>query len=159
MSQSKRKPRNVQVVNRCKYLQYQVNKVRSLFHFFDRQIRPDKIADGELSVAFMNNEEIQQLHLKFFNDASTTDVITFEEDLAMDFAGEICVCVDVAQESAIERDLTLTQEISLYLIHGWLHLAGYDDKSEGDRKSMGDAEKRLISAATQANKIPLFTLL
>ena len=156
MSQSKRKPRNVAVINRCKDLQCQVNKVRSLFHFFDRHITPKKIPEGELSVAFIESVEIKRLHAKYFNDPSATDVITFKGDAAMDFAGEICVCVDVAQESASKHDLTLAQEITLYLIHGWLHLAGYDDKSERGCNSMRDAEKKIMSAAKRANKIPPF---
>jgi probable rRNA maturation factor len=158
MSQSKRKPRNVQVINRCKRLECQVSKVRSLFHFLDSDICTDKIPDGELSVAFIENEEIRRLHSDYFNDASITDVITFQGDHAMDFAGEICVCVDVAQETAPEHDLTLAQEITLYLVHGWLHLVGYNDKSESDRSSMRDAEKRIISAAIMAKKIPSFNL-
>ncbi len=158
MSQSKRKPRNVQVINRCNRLECQVSKVRSLFHFLDRDICSEKIPDGELSVAFIESEEIQRLHSAYFNDASITDVITFEGDHSMDFAGEICVCVDVAQESAPDHDLTLAQEITLYLVHGWLHLVGYNDNSEGDRNSMRDAEKRIMSAAITAKKIPSFIL-
>ena len=132
--------------------------MRSLFHFLDRDICSEKIPDGELSVAFIESEEIQRLHSAYFNDASITDVITFEGDHSMDFAGEICVCVDVAQESAPDHDLTLAQEITLYLVHGWLHLVGYNDNSEGDRNSMRDAEKRIMSAAITAKKIPSFIL-
>ena len=158
MSQSKRKQRNVQVINHCKRLECQVSKVCSFFHFLDRDICSEKIPDGELSVAFIESEEIQRLHSTYFNDTSITDVITFEGDHTMDFAGEICICVDVAQESATDHNLTLAEEITLYLVHGWLHLVGYNDKSEEDCRSMRDAEKRIMSAAIGAKTIPSFIL-
>ena len=102
--------------------------------------------------------EIKHLHLKYFNDSNTTDVITFQGDNAMDFAGEICVCIDVAQETAFEHGNLLAEEITLYLIHGWLHLVGYDDKSESDRRSMRNAEKRILSTVIKAKTIPSFIL-
>ena len=154
----KRKLRNVQVINRCKRLKYQISKVCSLFHFLDLNICSDKIPDGELSIAFIESEEIKHLHLKYFNDSNTTDVITFQGDNAMDFAGEICVCIDVAQETAFEHGNLLAEEITLYLIHGRLQLVGYDDKSEGDRRSMRNAEKRILSTVIKAKTIPSFIL-
>ena len=106
MFQSKRKPRNVQVINRCKRLECQVSKVRSLFYFLDRDICSEKIPDGELSVAFIESEEIQRLHSAYFNDTNITDVITFEGDHARYAA---CVIVTRGPYGSPSRNAASTQ--------------------------------------------------
>ncbi|HQU09211.1 MAG TPA: rRNA maturation RNase YbeY, partial [Opitutales bacterium] len=63
-----------------------------------------------------------------------------------DFAGEICVSADRAKIVSTERGIDFSHELSLYLIHGWLHLAGYDDLTPQDRKQMRQAEKAVMQA-------------
>ncbi|ADE54154.1 rRNA maturation RNase YbeY [Coraliomargarita akajimensis] len=99
------------------------------------------IQSGELSIVFVGDPEIGQIHDDFMDDPSPTDVITFPADPEMDFAGEIIVSVDHAIRKSKELDLPLTRELSLYLVHGWLHLAGYDDLNEADRAEMRKAEQ------------------
>lgn len=99
------------------------------------------ITGGELSIAFVDDEQIAQVHADFMDDPTATDVITFPADLAMDSAGEIIVSVDHARSRAAELGEPFSRELSLYLIHGWLHLAGYDDRQESDRAKMREAEQ------------------
>ncbi len=158
MPQSKRKQRNVQVINRCKRLQNQATQVCSLFHFLDNHIQPETIPDGELSVAFVDEKEIRRLHEKYFNDPHATDVITFQGDPKMDFAGEICVSIDFAEHYVSENGFTLAREITLYLVHGWLHLAGHEDKSVNGRDAIRQAENKIMEALDKSNKIPPFAI-
>lgn len=99
------------------------------------------ITDGELSVVFVDDTQIGQIHRDFMGDPSPTDVITFPANHSMESAGEIIVSVDHACNLASELDEPFSRELSLYLIHGWLHLAGYDDREEVDRTKMREAEK------------------
>ena len=62
----------------------------------------------------------------------------------MDSAGEIILSVDHAQTRAIEMNIPFDRELSLYLAHGWLHLAGYDDKTSEDRIEMRQAENKAM---------------
>ena len=59
--------------------------------------------------------------------------------------GEIFVCPKVAVEYALENDLDPHKELTLYVIHALLHLIGYDDIDESDRKKMREEEKRCLS--------------
>ncbi|MDR3117499.1 MAG: rRNA maturation RNase YbeY [Puniceicoccales bacterium] len=102
------------------------------------------IPAGELSIALLDDETIAVLHGKFLGDATPTDVITFPGDPAEDFAGEICVAVHCAARSAAERKISLGDEISLYLVHGWLHLAGLGDKTPAEAERMRSAERELL---------------
>jgi len=51
-----------------------------------------------------------------------------------------------------------SRELSLYLIHGWLHLAGYDDRSEAERTQMRAAEKDALDLLETAQKVPRYRL-
>jgi probable rRNA maturation factor len=96
-------------------------------------------------VAFVDDVEIARIHGQFMADPTPTDVITFPCDAAMESAGEIIISVDQARSRAEELDLPFSRELALYLIHGWLHLAGYDDQTEPDRRAMRAAEKRALA--------------
>ncbi|MBT4756928.1 MAG: rRNA maturation RNase YbeY [Opitutae bacterium] len=102
------------------------------------------IAQGELSVAFVTDATIGRIHGEFMNDPSATDVITFPANIEMESAGEIIVSVDHARSRADELDEPFSRELSLYLVHGWLHLAGYDDRNETDRAAMRIAEQHAL---------------
>lgn len=119
---------------------------------------PSAIPDGELSIAFLNEEMICQIHLDYLNDPTPTDVITFQGDSDFDIAGEICVSVDYAIESSKKRILPLNFEITLYLVHGWLHLAGYDDQSPNEQQKMRLMEKKLIDQIKISDKLPIFNI-
>ena len=98
--------------------------------------------EGELSLAFVSDPALAKLHEKFFDDPSITDVITFEGEPAFGVAGEVCVSVDTAQRYAAENGRGFSEELSLYVIHGWLHLAGYDDLKPELKRAMRRAEAR-----------------
>jgi probable rRNA maturation factor len=109
------------------------------------------IAQGELSIAFVSDKTIGQIHADFMNDPSATDVITFPANEAMDSAGEIIVSVDHALSRAHELGEPFSRELSLYLIHGWLHLAGFDDRNEADRRAMRRAEQEALAILDHAS--------
>lgn len=98
------------------------------------------IHHGELSIVFVDDPTIAEIHERFMSDPSATDVITFPADPEMDSAGEIILSVDHAQTRAIEINVPFHRELSLYLAHGWLHLAGYNDQTPEDRKKMRQVE-------------------
>jgi probable rRNA maturation factor len=113
---------------------------------------------GELSVAFLSGSSLARLHRRFLGDPSATDVITFAGDPAHGLAGEICVSVDAAVGHAGRSGSRLSREITLYLVHGWLHLAGYDDLRAADRRSIRRAEARAMRILGQAAALPRFKL-
>jgi len=116
------------------------------------------IPQGELSVVFLDDAGIARLHEKYLNDQTATDVITFPGDAPMDFAGEICISVDHAIKAGKEYDQPFSRELTLYLVHGWLHLAGFDDRSEEERIAMRKAERECLVALEKAGAMPDFFL-
>jgi probable rRNA maturation factor len=113
---------------------------------------------GELSLAFLTDDALAGLHAGFLADPSPTDVITFAGDPALGLAGEICVSADTAAREAAARGRDFSDELALYLVHGWLHLAGYDDLAPAKKRTMRAAEKRALALLPRAGVGPLVVL-
>ena len=121
---------------------------------------------GELSLAFLTDAGLARLHADFLADPAITDVITFAGDPAHGLAGEICVSADAAMRQMRPepggRNSAPTNhfsdELTLYIVHGWLHLAGYDDLSPGEKRKMRAAEARAMKLLRAAGCQPRFRL-
>jgi probable rRNA maturation factor len=137
---------------------------------------------GELSLAFLTDAGLARLHADFLADPSVTDVITFAGAPAHGLAGEICVSADAAARQACpersrrtrpgrsrrtrpERSRraaasknTFSDELTLYIVHGWLHLAGYDDLAPRKKIKMRAAEARALKLLRAAGHQPRFRL-
>jgi probable rRNA maturation factor len=116
------------------------------------------IRPGELSVAFVDDATIARVHADFMDDPTPTDVITFPADPEMESAGEIIVSVDHAKSRSEELGEPFSRELALYIIHGWLHLAGYDDLNDEDRQKMRVAEKEALALLTSPSHTVTFKL-
>lgn len=110
---------------------------------------------GELSLVFLPDAELVGLHARFLDDPSPTDVITFSGDAAQDLGGEICVSVDTARAFARTRGGNFARELTLYLVHGWLHLAGHDDLVPAKKRGMRRAEVRALEILAREGALPV----
>ena len=134
---------HLEISNQYKLLADPIEAAKQLYRALEASAA-FPIAQGELSVVFVTDATIGQIHDDFMNDPSATDVITFPANTEMESAGEIIVSVDHARSRAEELGEPFSRELSLYLVHGWLHLAGYDDRNETDRAAMRIAEQQAL---------------
>ncbi|MES2344729.1 MAG: rRNA maturation RNase YbeY [Chlamydiota bacterium] len=107
----------------------------------------EQVLPSELIIHLVDKETITKLHADFFNDPTPTDCISFplddldaHDDTGYILLGEIFVCPEVAIEYACLNDKKPIEETALYIIHGILHLLGYDDIEEKDRLKMRSLE-------------------
>lgn len=106
----------------------------------------------EVDVALVSDEELASIHERFLDDPSPTDVISFDLGEGGEGpAAEIYVSVDRAIEVARKRGVPASDELRLYLVHGTLHLCGYDDRQPGDRARMRRAESAVLGVLRGAN--------
>jgi len=121
----------------------------------------------ELSIALVGDAQMKQLHERFMNDASPTDVLTFpldEDSRGRASCGEIVVNVSRALRESRRRGIALRDELLLYSLHGMLHLLGMDDRTDADFARMHRLEDRILdklgvgavfaSASKRAGKSP-----
>jgi probable rRNA maturation factor len=98
--------------------------------------------DATATVAFVSDTRIRQLNRQFRGVDKATDVLSFPEDNdSQDNLGDIAISVDTAQRQAKEAGLTFDNEVAQLMLHGFLHLAGYDH--ETDNGKMNRMELRL----------------
>jgi probable rRNA maturation factor len=90
-----------------------------------------------IEVAIVSDRTIAGVHRRFMQLDGPTDVITFDH-------GEIVIGAGTAQRQAREFSQPLEHEIARYIIHGLLHLAGFDDRTPRDRARMHRAQERAM---------------
>ncbi|MFB3065191.1 MAG: rRNA maturation RNase YbeY [Planctomycetota bacterium] len=88
-------------------------------------------------VALVDDKVIAKLHREFLGKPGATDVLSFPD-------GQIVVSAQTAAREAAARDVRARDELLLYVVHGALHLKGYDDRSPAQRKRMRAAERRCL---------------
>lgn len=126
----------IHIFNRQKILRLNKKSVRFLVQSTLDHLN---VICDELSIYFVEEKKISQLHEEFFQDPTSTDCISFPIDES--FLGEIFVCPQVALRYAQKRKTDPYQEVALYIIHGLLHLIGFDDLEEKERRAMRKKEK------------------
>jgi probable rRNA maturation factor len=144
----------VPVRNQCRGLRIESAAIGRLIHALDASGR-FRVRAGELSIAILDAKSMAELHAKFLADPSPTDVITFEGDPLLGTAGEICVCAEVAREFAQAHGKDFAAELTLYIAHGYLHLAGFDDTTPAARKRMRAAEREAMAVLGTTGSIPV----
>lgn len=104
----------------------------------------------EVSITFVDRDEIQMLNKEFRNIDRQTDVLSFPLDDEMNLPGEdimlgdIVICMDVAKDQAREFGHSLRREIMYLTCHSTLHLLGYDHMEEDDKRKMRTREKEIM---------------
>ena len=104
------------------------------------------IREAKITLAFVNNPHIHRLNKQFLDHDEPTDVLTFPytEPGAKKLEGEVVIGYEVAAENAADRGIPVEQELILYVIHGCLHLCGYDDKTAKVAKEMRAKERAYL---------------
>ncbi|MGH2711855.1 MAG: rRNA maturation RNase YbeY [Actinomycetota bacterium] len=85
----------------------------------------------ELSVSFVTTEEMEELHTKYAGESGATDVLSFTMD-EEGLLGDVVIC----PEYASKQNENLEAELRLLLVHGILHLLGYDHQEDEERAAM-----------------------
>lgn len=101
--------------------------------------------DAVASVNFVSQEEIHKLNKTYRDVDSPTDVLSFESDIDGDL-GDIFICVEVAEENAKKFNTTIENELKLLVVHGCLHLCGYDHINEDEASVMEAREEEILDA-------------
>jgi len=98
-------------------------------------------SNSSVTVAFVSDNKIRKLNQRFRGINKSTDVLSFPGDLDTGELGDIAISVETAARQAKENGLTLNEEIAQLILHGLLHLSGYDH--ETDHGEMNRLELRL----------------
>lgn len=121
--------------------------IETIFHAISEQV--DIAQEGRVNIAFLSNNEIQELNKNYRNIDKTTDVLSFHyfEDFSgldpNETAGEIVMSEAKILAQAEEYGNTLEAEFSKLLIHSTLHLLGYDHEDDKEYEEMREEEQKI----------------
>lgn len=133
-------------------------QIDSLLTFAKKQENQENIdSDAELSVTFVDKEEIKNINKVYRDKDKVTDVISFaleEDEPEIDMneleiprvLGDIIICTDVAQEQAENYGHSFERELGFLALHGFLHLLGYDHMTDEDEKEMFGRQDAILNA-------------
>ena len=97
-----------------------------------------------VEISIIDDKQIAKVHGEFMDDPSPTDVITFDY-------GEILVSAETALSNSEEMQVSLENEILLYIIHGMLHLGGYLDGSRAEFKEMKSLQEMILDSCLKVS--------
>ncbi len=104
-----------------------------------------KLAAAEISLVVVDDATIHRLNRQYLDHDYATDVLSFQlEQSEAGLEGEVVVSAERAAAVAVEYGWSPEEELLLYVIHGVLHLVGYDDTTPGKRAAMRRRERACL---------------
>ena len=95
---------------------------------------------SEVFIWLISDRRMALLHRKFLGQSGPTDVLTFQH-------GEIFISVETARRHARAFGNSVLHELKLYIVHGLLHLHGFDDQSPVEARRMKNAQEKILRCA------------
>lgn len=111
--------------------------IKEVIKDFDKRV-------GDISFIFMDDEQLLKVNLQYLNHNFYTDVITFDYCKKNTVSGDIFISIDRIKENSYELKTPLKEEFLRVMIHGILHLLGYNDSSDKQKKEMRNKETYYI---------------
>jgi rRNA maturation RNase YbeY len=148
---------DIQIANRQKRHTISLKKIRQAARILlDALKRPD----AELSILLVDDRDIAGINLAFLNRHGPTNVIAFPMregaygDLTPNLLGDVVICVDTALRESRLAGRTLDERVIELLVHGVLHLCGYDHENGGrSARRMADKSRRLVKKVEESWKL------
>ncbi|MFZ5390845.1 MAG: rRNA maturation RNase YbeY [Patescibacteria group bacterium] len=118
-----------------------LNGIKKTINNFEKIV---KVKLQDLSLVFVTPAVMRQLNRRYRRHDKVTDVLSFTYQ-PEPIIGELIICLDQAIKQAVRQKHNLDKELNLLLVHGLLHLAGYDHMKFKDRQVMRSLEKKILS--------------
>ena len=104
---------------------------------FDKEV-------GELNYIFLNDERLLKMNQEYLGHDTLTDIITFDYCENNSISGDIFISVERVEQNAEKFEVLFEEELKRVMIHGVLHLLGFNDKTAKEKEKMRDLENRCI---------------
>jgi len=127
------------------------NEMDKLYELLDFTLKREKLENVEFNIIFVDSDTIHEINKSYRNVDRVTDVISFalEDNKTIELEhrllGDIYICIEKAEEQAIEYGHSFLRELSFLTIHGLLHLLGYDHMEKEEEEIMFKKQEEILN--------------
>lgn len=100
---------------------------------------------GVVNLVFTSDEYLLNVNKEFLKRDYFTDVISFTYENEKKISGDVLISIDRVEDNAKETGVTVEEELRRIMVHGILHLIGFDDQGEGEKQRMTEKENHYLS--------------
>jgi rRNA maturation RNase YbeY len=126
-------------------IRFKLPNPRKTSSWIKAAIKKEKATLGSISYVFCSDEFLRELNIQYLNHKTYTDIITFNYSSNNIIEGEIYISIDRIMENAEKFRVEFNTELRRVIIHGVLHLIGYNDKSKTEKALMRKKEDSYLS--------------
>jgi probable rRNA maturation factor len=141
----------IDVRNKCKSNIITTHRLKKITNNVLKLVLDEKgRTSAEVSVVYVDDPEMRNLNKNYRGTDKGTDVLAFPMNdgrfatINPDLLGDIVICVQQAKRQAASQDHRLERELTVLLIHGVLHLLGYDHQTDREEASMKELEEEYL---------------
>ena len=145
MQHRRKKPLLLEILDEQDDLVVDIKKVRTVC---ERILSDGGIKSGKINMVLVDSDTIRQYNRYFLQHDYPTDTISFTTKYRRDkghLEGEVLVCTEIAKERAEEFSWTAEEEMMLYVVHGMLHLTGFEDSTPEQKAVMQEKERNYLA--------------
>ena len=132
----------INIFNECKDIDFHKDHIIQLINL---SLKTTKYNQVKINLIFCDNDKLNSFKRKYFDDDVLTDIVTFPIKNDNDLEAEIYISIEMAKLNADEFNVSLNNELSRLIIHGVLHLIGFNDNTKDAKKIMFSKQEEIIS--------------
>lgn len=126
-------------------LNFSLDHQPELSEWLYQVIASENFESGNLDFTFMSDEDLLKINKEHLDHDFYTDIITFEYTEGKMISGDLLISLDRVKENATKLSLNFSDELHRVMVHGVLHLCGYNDKTEAEQVEMRSKEDYYLS--------------
>lgn len=123
-----------------KDVKFRLRKTKDIKDWIVQVIRSEEKEPGDLSFIFASDKYIREMNMEFLQHNYDTDVIAFDYKKGNVISGEIYLGINNIRKNAVQYRNTILNEVLRVMVHGVLHIIGYDDKNDIEKRKMKNME-------------------
>ena len=132
----------INIFKECKDIDFYKDHIVQLINL---SLEATKYNQVKINIIFCDNDKLNSFKQEYFNDDVLTDIVTFPIKNDNKLEAEIYISIEMAKINANEFNVTLNNELSRLIVHGVLHLIGFNDDTEDSKKIMFLKQDEIIS--------------
>jgi len=125
-------------------IKFQIDQRKKHKDWISQYIRYHQKVPGSLNFIFISNEHLRRINREYLQHNHFTDVISFDYSEKRVISGDIFISVDQVRENAKSYGVELDEELRRVMIHGTLHLMGFEDREQKEREEMRKLEDEAL---------------